>query len=179
MDAAAVAAEPQHLISNSHQERSYRAAAGTSPALQEAAHEPKGVGEVAAGRGMSLDERAVMLAAAVSVDFDYFSRHSSGAGGWMPFGVFGGEHNAGNAPPGPNVTGGGMADGATAGMAGGAMGSMVGDRGVDGLPQQQPSSSGQDLQQPEREADDLSPPAQGTGNEPGDGDGDGWWPFDD
>jgi len=32
-------------------------------------------------RGMTLDERAVMLATAVSVDFDYFSRHSSSGGG--------------------------------------------------------------------------------------------------
>ena len=28
-------------------------------------------------RGMTLDERAVTLAAAVSIDFDYFSRHSA------------------------------------------------------------------------------------------------------
>jgi hypothetical protein len=39
--------------------------------------------------GMTLDQRAVMLATAVSIDFDYFSRHSSsGVGGmwpmWMP-----------------------------------------------------------------------------------------------
>lgn len=35
---------------------------------------------------MTLDQRAVMLATAVSVDFDYFSRHSShaGGGGFMP-----------------------------------------------------------------------------------------------
>lgn len=35
--------------------------------------------------GMTLDQRAVMLAAAVSIDFDYFSRHSgAGSGGFMP-----------------------------------------------------------------------------------------------
>ncbi|KAL8781947.1 MAG: hypothetical protein Q9213_005786 [Squamulea squamosa] len=36
--------------------------------------------------GMTLDQRAVMLATAVSIDFDYFSRHSgAGSGtGWMP-----------------------------------------------------------------------------------------------
>jgi hypothetical protein len=28
-------------------------------------------------RGMTLDERAVTLACAISIDFDYFSRHSS------------------------------------------------------------------------------------------------------
>ncbi|KAL8814812.1 MAG: hypothetical protein Q9223_005993 [Gallowayella weberi] len=36
--------------------------------------------------GMTLDQRAVMLATAVSIDFDYFSRHSGAGGGvgWMP-----------------------------------------------------------------------------------------------
>ncbi|KAL8711444.1 MAG: hypothetical protein Q9220_004102 [cf. Caloplaca sp. 1 TL-2023] len=36
--------------------------------------------------GMTLDQRAVMLATAVSIDFDYFSRHSGASGGaaWMP-----------------------------------------------------------------------------------------------
>lgn len=35
--------------------------------------------------GMTLDQRAVMLAAAVSIDFDYFSRHShAGRMGFMP-----------------------------------------------------------------------------------------------
>ncbi|KAK1009410.1 hypothetical protein LTS01_001901 [Friedmanniomyces endolithicus] len=35
---------------------------------------------------MTLDQRAVMLATAVSIDFDYFSRHSgAGSGGFMPF----------------------------------------------------------------------------------------------
>ena len=35
--------------------------------------------------GMTLDQRAVMLATAVSVDFDYFSRHSGpGGGGFLP-----------------------------------------------------------------------------------------------
>ncbi|KAI9807245.1 MAG: hypothetical protein M1825_005963 [Sarcosagium campestre] len=35
--------------------------------------------------GMTLDKRAVMLATAVSLDFDYFSRHSGAAGpGFMP-----------------------------------------------------------------------------------------------
>ncbi|KAL8983522.1 MAG: hypothetical protein Q9205_002258 [Flavoplaca limonia] len=40
----------------------------------------------AQGIGMTLDQRAVMLATAVSIDFDYFSRHSGSAGGmgWVP-----------------------------------------------------------------------------------------------
>lgn len=41
-------------------------------------------------RGLTLDERAVALACAVSIDFDFFSRHSShGGGGFMPFPFFG------------------------------------------------------------------------------------------
>jgi hypothetical protein len=42
------------------------------------------------GRALNLDERAVVLATAISIDFDYFSRHSGGHGlmGWFPF--FGG-----------------------------------------------------------------------------------------
>ncbi|KAL8954302.1 MAG: hypothetical protein Q9183_007211 [Haloplaca sp. 2 TL-2023] len=41
--------------------------------------------------GMTLDQRAVMLATAVSIDFDYFSRHSSSAGSsMMPFWFWGG-----------------------------------------------------------------------------------------
>lgn len=52
----------------------------------------------ASPRGLTLDERAVALATAVSIDFDYFSRLSSnhghhggimGGGGFFPFPVFG------------------------------------------------------------------------------------------
>jgi uncharacterized protein YxjI len=45
------------------------------------------------GRSLTFHERAIVLAAAISIDFDYFSR-SSGSGGlfrWLPFaGLFGG-----------------------------------------------------------------------------------------
>ncbi|GFF62117.1 scramblase family protein [Aspergillus lentulus] len=61
--------------------------------------------------GMTLDQRAVMLATAVSIDFDYFSRHSGAGGfGFMPiwFPGIGGEAAAGGA----------AADGAAAGEAG-------------------------------------------------------------
>jgi len=88
MDAASVAAEPQHLISNTHQKHEYR-----TPSVKSLSEEVAGLGSPAAGRGMTLDERVVMLAAAVSIDFDYFSRHSTGHGGFMPPGVFGGEHS--------------------------------------------------------------------------------------
>ncbi|RAL01969.1 scramblase family protein [Aspergillus ibericus CBS 121593] len=69
--------------------------------------------------GMTFDQRAVMLATAVSIDFDYFSRHSNSGGlGFMPLWIpgFGGEAAAGGAAAG------GMADGVAAGAAGaGAM----------------------------------------------------------
>ena len=64
MDAAGLAQEPEHLISKTGK-RNLRL------------H-----GEEKAG--MTLDQRAVMLATAVSVDFDYFSRSRSGGMGWMP-----------------------------------------------------------------------------------------------
>ncbi|KAJ5709015.1 hypothetical protein N7493_010349 [Penicillium malachiteum] len=65
--------------------------------------------------GMTLDQRAVMLATAVSVDFDYFSRQSSAGGfGFMPlwFPGMGGE--------------------AAGGAAGGAVGGAAGEAGAAG-----------------------------------------------
>lgn len=60
--------------------------------------------------GMTLDQRAVMLATAVSIDFDYFSRHSGAGGGmgWMPlwFPMGGGEAAAaGEAAEGAGAVG--------------------------------------------------------------------------
>ncbi|KAF8250627.1 Scramblase-domain-containing protein [Wilcoxina mikolae CBS 423.85] len=117
MDAASVAAEPSHLISNTHQQYEYRVPLSPGTEIQKL----QGIGDVAAGRGMTLDERSVMLAAAVSIDFDYFSRHSSiGHGGIMPIGMFGGgDHSVGRSD-------GGVADGVGAGMMGGAMGGAMG-----------------------------------------------------
>ncbi|KAK8186897.1 Scramblase-domain-containing protein [Phyllosticta capitalensis] len=55
----------------------------------------------ASPRGMTLDERAVMLSTAVTIDFDYFSRHSSALGGIVPIPIWipgiGGEAVAGGA----------------------------------------------------------------------------------
>lgn len=87
MDSASVAAEPSHWISGTAQGKDYR-----TPDLSDKGH-IEGVGQISGGgRGMTLDERAVMLATAVSIDFDYFSRHS-GHGGFMPVGVFGGGYS--------------------------------------------------------------------------------------
>ncbi|ORX71811.1 Scramblase [Linderina pennispora] len=47
-----------------------------------------------ADRDLNLDERAAVLAAAISIDFDYFSRHSRmGGGGFGFFPFFGGGSN--------------------------------------------------------------------------------------
>ena len=79
MDSVGLAQEPEHLVSQTSQQ---------SVGFQN----PN-------DSGMTLDQRAVMLATAVSVDFDYFSR-KSGAGGtslwplWFP-GMGGGEAEAG------------------------------------------------------------------------------------
>lgn len=73
--------------------------------------------------GMTLDQRAVMLATAVSIDFDYFSRHSGHGSGmplpmWFPFGGGGGEAGAeagemAGAETGAAVGGGAMAGAGT------------------------------------------------------------------
>ncbi|KAL5383702.1 hypothetical protein DPSP01_005806 [Paraphaeosphaeria sporulosa] len=82
--------------------------------------------------GMTLDQRAVMLATAVSVDFDYFSRHSGsgGMGGmwpmWMPWFGGGGEA-AGGAAAGGAAAGAGEAGAAGAGA--GAIGA-AGETGI-------------------------------------------------
>lgn len=106
--------------------------------------------------GMTLDQRAVMLATAVSVDFDYFSRHSdSGGFGFFPLWIPGfggtaageagavGETAAGTL--GRAGTAGGMADGAAAGAAG--AGAMAGydalSRGTQGASQSEPASPDQ------------------------------------
>ena len=97
MDAAGLAAEPSHLIS--------KTGARTKNIITESTP------------GMTLDQRAVMLAAAVSIDFDYFSRHSGSTSmGWMPmwFPMSGGAADAGGA----------VGTGGTAG-AGGAAGTGV------------------------------------------------------
>ena len=78
MDAAGLAQEPRHLISKTGQQAQ---AEDQSPSV-----------------AMTLDQRAIMLATAVSVDFDYFSRHSGSSGGFMPLwfpGMGGGAAEAG------------------------------------------------------------------------------------
>ncbi|KAI9775089.1 MAG: Phospholipid scramblase 3 [Candelina submexicana] len=64
MDSAGLADEPRHWISRTDRESKDGHDSGPT--------------------GMTLDQRAVMLATAVSVDFDYFSRQRSGGMGFMP-----------------------------------------------------------------------------------------------
>ncbi|KAF2269355.1 Scramblase-domain-containing protein [Lojkania enalia] len=68
MDAARLAAEPSHIVSQTGER--------AKPSIE-------------GYPGMTLDQRAVMLATAVSIDFDYFSRHSGVGGGlwpmWIPW----------------------------------------------------------------------------------------------
>ena len=102
MDSAGLAQEPGHLISKTGQRA-----------------------QLAEGPGMTLDQRAVMLATAVSVDFDYFSRKSGGTGlmgGFWPVWL-------------PGGTGGGAAGaeaGAEAGAIEGAGGAVQGMEGAAG-----------------------------------------------
>ncbi|KIW13495.1 hypothetical protein PV08_08683 [Exophiala spinifera] len=72
--------------------------------------------------GMSLDERACVLATAVTLDYDYFSRHSSfgGSGGFLPLWMGGGEAAGGAA--GGAAGAGEAAGGAVVGGAGRAVG---------------------------------------------------------
>lgn len=80
MDAAGLAAEPSHLIS--------KTGARTKNIITESTP------------GMTPDQRAVMLATAISIDFDYFSRHSGSTSmGWMLmwFPMSGGAADAGGA----------------------------------------------------------------------------------
>ncbi|WPH03872.1 Hypothetical protein R9X50_00675500 [Acrodontium crateriforme] len=82
---------------------------------------------------MTLDQRAVMLATAVSIDFDYFSRHSGvGGGGFMPIwfpmggGTTAAEGAAGAGAAGVGVgaaeAGAGVVGGAARGVGGAAVG---------------------------------------------------------
>ena len=116
MDAAGLSMEPGHLISKTGKQT-----------------------EVHEGPGMTLDQRAIMLATAVSVDFDYFSRKSGGSGmmgGMWPLWLPGGGGGAAGAEAGAE------AGAAEAGVEGGAAaegGAMEGTAGEEAAPP--PSSS--------------------------------------
>ncbi|KAF9962899.1 hypothetical protein BGZ65_007293 [Modicella reniformis] len=58
----------------------------------------KAIAQLESRGGLTLDQRAIMLACAVSIDFDYFSRHS-GHGGIMPFPIMMGGGGHDQVPP--------------------------------------------------------------------------------
>lgn len=148
----------------------------------DSAREPTDTEKQHPATGMSLDQRAVMLASAVSVDFDYFSRHSGSGGGFglMPMWIPGmGGEAAGGAAAGGAAAGeagaigeaaagtvgragaaGGMTEGIGAGAAG--AGTMAGyeamQRGMGGDPNAQGAAS---EQQPPSSMDPQSPVSPG------------------
>ena len=111
MDAAGLEEEAanRHLVSQTHREgRAYAETVGGGDDKS----------------GMTLDQRAIMLATAVTVDFDYFSRHSGGSGMFLPLWLGGG--GEAGAAGGAAGAAGGAAEaggvGAAVGEAGGAVG---------------------------------------------------------
>lgn len=96
MDSAALAQEPDHIISQTARKAEVLGAANEG--------------------GMTLDQRAVMLATAVTVDFDYFSRHSGSGGiggGFIPLWIpgFGGSGGGAEETGGPVEVAGTTEDG--------------------------------------------------------------------
>ncbi|TKY87500.1 hypothetical protein EX895_003514 [Sporisorium graminicola] len=146
----------------------------SAPAATESQSKPTGIAEGMelvqshGTRPLTLDERAVALATAVSIDFDYFSRHSEGmhgGGGMFPWFYMGGMGGGGGeaaeapagGPQGENVPAnhGGADNGFGTGVAGGAIGSGMdfpygaSDSGMTedgrlGQPPSNPAEYGQD-----------------------------------
>lgn len=127
MDAAGLASEPRHLIS-------------TTGHKNEVVH-------TTSGTAMTLDQRAVMLATAVTVDFDYFSRKSGGVGImplWFPWGGGGAAGEAAGGVAGAEAAG-GVAEGAGAaarGVGGMGEGAVTGAATMAGYEAMQRGASG-------------------------------------
>ncbi|OJD33396.1 scramblase family protein [Diplodia corticola] len=116
MDAAALAhQEPQNLISDT---TTTTTTTTTAQQQQNQGDAEKGMTEQQQQQpGMTLDQRAVMLATAVSIDFDYFSRHSGAGGGFfgMPIPIWfpgGGGGAAAEGAAAEGAAAGGAAEGA-------------------------------------------------------------------
>ncbi|MCJ1421904.1 hypothetical protein MMC32_008271 [Xylographa parallela] len=121
--------------------------------------------------GMSLDQRAVMLATAVSIDFDYFSRQRSGFGGFMPLWFpWGGEAaGAGAAGEAGGVAAGEAGAGAVGGVARGGVAGV--SEGATGAAAGMGTMAGYEAMQRGAYGDDASPTAgqsdyQGAGQAP-------------
>ena len=178
MDAAGLAEEPRHLISKTGER--------TQSAYDNAS------------TGMTLDQRAVMLATAVSVDFDYFSKKShSGGMGFLPLWFPGageaaaeGEAAAGGTAA-AEAEAGGIAERAAGEDVGGAVGAGAATAGIgamrgggahgdaspsqDAPPSEMPSGSDSPLDQGEEVWGEWNPweRGQGSGGSPPGGEGGG------
>ncbi|EEH33146.1 hypothetical protein PAAG_04199 [Paracoccidioides lutzii Pb01] len=149
MDSAALAEEQEkrHIVSQSHRE-------------SHPLHDDND------RSGMTLDQRAVMLATAVTIDFDYFSRHSSsGSGLPIPFFGMGGGAAEGAAGDAAGGAVGSAVEGAAAEGAAGAIGRGVAGAGsIAGYEAMQRGMSGDSQQQPydSQQAMESPPPEQGA-----------------
>ncbi|KAL4996303.1 Scramblase-domain-containing protein [Aspergillus recurvatus] len=126
---------------------------------------------------MTLDQRAVMLATAVNIDFDYFSRHSGSGGlGFFPmwFPGLGGDLSAGGAAAGEagavgEAAAGNVGRGAAGSMAEGAAAGAVGAGTIAGVDAMSRGTTGQGQQQtgtpshPQPPVDQNSPGNAQTG----------------
>ncbi|KAJ3178106.1 hypothetical protein HDU85_005630 [Gaertneriomyces sp. JEL0708] len=153
---------------------------------------------------LSLDERALILACAINIDIDYFSRHSHGGGGllhgFMPFPMMGGSHHEAGNVPAPSPVGGDMvgtmgtvgAVGGGAGVAGDiaavgagavagqAIGGVMGggraapDMGGQNMPPPPPSTAPADQTNQWGDSPFLSDEDAGVSTSEGGGGGGGW-----
>jgi hypothetical protein len=142
MDSAGLATEPSHHVSKTEEQ--------SRPSLE-------------AYPGMTLDQRAIMLATAVSIDFDYFSRHSgSGVGGmwpmWMPW--FGGGGEAAGGAAAGEAGAGAVGAASETGIAGEATSAARGLGAGEGAATGAATMAGYEVMQRGRQgADDASPQA--------------------
>ncbi|KAG0261512.1 hypothetical protein BG011_000976 [Mortierella polycephala] len=124
----------------------------SAPPLSEAKEiqaykDEKALAQLESRGGLTLDQRAIMLACAVSIDFDYFSRHS-GNGGIMPIPMMMGGGGQAPVPSGSSdnpmgtVIGAGAGAGAGQVLGGAAAGDIAGGTVADGMPAPPPASEG-------------------------------------
>ncbi|KAJ5649769.1 uncharacterized protein N7484_003492 [Penicillium longicatenatum] len=149
--------------------------------------------DVANPTGMTLDQRAVVLATAVTIDFDYFSRHShSGGFGFMPlwFPGMGGEAAAGGAVGGAAAGEAGAAGaagaigeaatgavgrvGAAGGLAEGMATGATGAGAMAGYEAMQRGMSGEQSSQASPNEQSDFPPYEQQAQQPPDGSQDPW-----
>ncbi|KAL1405068.1 hypothetical protein Q8F55_008691 [Vanrija albida] len=115
--------------------------------------------------GLTLDQRAMALATAVSIDFDYFSRHSGSGGLGFPFILFGGgdssDARSGGGTPAP--ADGGAATGAAAGAAAGAASEIPAGMSEDEYIYGRGAGTGAQQSQQGQQAPPQGPPSDAGG----------------